>query len=168
MRPTLHFFVRFRAYFHLVKQFRRSFYSFPIISLLFCSSSSNKKNLCLQPLFWLSVPFNYFRHYCQSVIRIHSFLKRHIDYSLSIRLFHFGTNHLQFWYFSVFVSWAYIIYDWLSLVVSTGKTGVLQMIKKNPLRFHSFMSPFWLTSTFCWYVSYSVRHPWQSISKTGG
>ena len=42
------------------------------------------------------------------------------------------------------------------------------MSKKKPLRFRSFMSPFWLTTFFGCGVSYSIRRAWSSFSKLSG
>ena len=41
------------------------------------------------------------------------------------------------------------------------------MIGKTPLRFHSVMSPFWLTSSFGWCVTFFNRRTWSSTSNMG-
>ena len=86
----------------------------------------------------------------------------------SIRFFHFGTRIISFGaircLFSLLTSvminrfWSYPL----------TKRGCLKWIKKIPLRFHSFMSPLWLTTSFDWCVSYFFCRVWPSASKIGG
>ena len=144
VRLAFHFLVRLGAYFHLVSHFSRLFYSFTTLSLfVLCVVFYYWRVPFFLPLFWLSVPFNYFRHYCQSsgcpCANISKTTNRiiayYIVYPTSVQK---SSLRVLFGVFLV----AYIRYYYSILVVSTGKTGVLKLIKKLPLRFHSFMSPF--------------------------
>ena len=77
-----------------------------------------------------------------AVIRVQSFLKTTYRLFASHSFILFRYNIHQFWYYSVIIFLVCIGYDYMILVVSTGKMGVLKMIIKIALRFHSFMSPF--------------------------
>ena len=82
----------------------------------------------------------FFRRYCQSSSYSSTILTQlTYQFSLVVSLISLWYKSYSFWYYSVFF-FIYIRYEYLILIVSAGKTGVLEeMTMKIPFLFHSLV-----------------------------